>query len=153
MPANASDGQLSHRFLQVFKPTTATLNNNLADDEALKIFSCHITTAICCNPVSVSSQSSQHGLEQLWKEARDKDQVYQSAWKAVKDGKRKLPTALDLRLSISECKIDNLGNLLYWNQRWVPESEPLRTSIINAIHTSRALGHPGKKSHPPSYST
>jgi hypothetical protein len=144
MPANASDERLSHRFLQVFKPTTATPDNNLADDEALKIFSCHITTAICCNPVSVSSQSSQHGLEQLWEEARDKDQVYQSAWKAVKDGERKFPTALDLRLSISECKIDDLGNLLYQNWRWVPESEPLRTGIIHAIHTSRALGHPGR---------
>jgi hypothetical protein len=111
------------------------------------LFSClssHITTAISCNPVSVSSQSSQHGFEQLWKEARYKDQVYQSAWKAVKDGETMFPTALDLRLSISECKIDDLGNLLYQNQRWIPESKPLRTGIIHAIHTSRALGYPGR---------
>jgi hypothetical protein len=130
--------------LQVFKPATAAMDSDLADDEALKIFSCHVTAAIRCNPVSVSLPSSQHGLEQLWEEARDNDHVYQSAWKAVKDGERKFPTALDLRLSISECKIDDLGNLLYWNRRWVPESEPLRTGIIHAIHASRALGHPGR---------
>ena len=59
-------------------------------------------------------------------------------------GERKFLTALDLRLSISECEIDDSGNLLYRNRRWVPESEPLRTGIIHAIHASRALGHPGR---------
>jgi hypothetical protein len=45
MPANASDERLSRRFLQVFKPATAAMDSDLADDEALKIFSCHVTAA------------------------------------------------------------------------------------------------------------
>jgi hypothetical protein len=73
MPANASDERLSRRFLQVFKPATAGIDHDLADDEALKIFSCYATAAVCCNPVSVSSPLSQHEVEQLWEDARDKD--------------------------------------------------------------------------------
>jgi hypothetical protein len=65
MPANASNKQLSRRFLQVFKPATAAIDNNLADDKALKIFSCYVTALILCNLVSVSSPTSRYKLEQL----------------------------------------------------------------------------------------
>ena len=67
-----------------------------------------------------------------------------AAWKAVQDGERRFPTAIDLKLSIAECHLDNQGNLRYRNRRWVPDSEPLRTGLIHAIHSSKALGHPGR---------
>jgi hypothetical protein len=54
MPASASNKRLSRRFLQVFKPTT-TIDNNLADNKALKIFSYYITIAVYYNPISVFS--------------------------------------------------------------------------------------------------
>jgi hypothetical protein len=65
MPANASNKRLSRCFLQVFKPTTTAIDNNLADNKALKIFSCYVTALILCNLVSVSLPTSRHKLEQL----------------------------------------------------------------------------------------
>ncbi|KAG9184899.1 hypothetical protein G6011_06845, partial [Alternaria panax] len=146
MPANGSDARISRRFLQVFKPATATIDKDPADDEALKIFRCSVERpTVFSYPVSAPpTPPAQHRLEQLWEEAREKDQVYQSAWKAVRDGERKFPTALDLKLSISECRLDDSGNLLYRDRKWVPDSEPLRTGIIHKMHSSRALGHPGR---------
>jgi transposase InsO family protein len=146
MPINSSDDRISRRFLQIFKPTTATTDEELADDEALRSFRCSVKTpVIACYPVSSSATLlAQHRLEQLWEEAKEGDQTYQSAWKAVKDGERKFPTVLDLKLSIAECCLDESGNLLYRDRKWVPESEPLRTGIIHAIHASRVLGHPGR---------
>ena len=60
------------------------------------------------------------------------------------NSERKFLTALDLKLSIAECRLDESGNLLYRDRKWVPESEPLRTGIIHAIHSLRALGHLGR---------
>jgi hypothetical protein len=146
MPADSSDARISRRFLQIFKPTTATTDEELAEDEALRSFRCSVgRPVISCHPASLSAPlPAQHRLEQLWEEAKKGDQTYQLAWKAVKDGERKFPTALDLKLSIAECRLDESGNLLYRDRKWVPESEPLRTGIIHAIHSSRALGHPGR---------
>jgi transposase InsO family protein/predicted aspartyl protease len=146
MPADSSDARISRRFLQIFKPTTAATDEELAEDEALRSFRCNVKRpVISCYLASPSAPlPAQHRLEQLWEEAKEGDQTYQLAWKAVENGERKFPTALDLKLSIAECRLDESGNLLYRDRKWVPESEPLRTGIIHAIHSSRALGHPGR---------
>jgi hypothetical protein len=38
MPANSSDARISRRFLQIFKPVTATTDEELSEDEALRSF-------------------------------------------------------------------------------------------------------------------
>jgi hypothetical protein len=114
MPADSSDARISRRFLQIFKPTTATTDEELAEDEALRSFRCSVGRPVSCYPASPSAPlPAQHRLEQLWEEAKEGDQTYQLAWKAVKDGERKFLTALDLKLSIAECRLDESSNLLY----------------------------------------
>ena len=165
MPADTKDERLSHRFLQVFKPATAGLDKDEEEaDEALKIFKCRIDnqqsqrtlralraykrlqkdqkTHRCMTGFDRPPGQSQ--LEALWKEGRDKDEKYQIAWKAVKEGARRFPISLDLKLSIAECKLDENGNLLYRNRKWVPDHEPLRTGLIHAMHASKSTGHPGR---------
>ena len=58
---------------------------------------------------------------------------------------RRFPSALDLKVSIAECLIDNTGNLLFRGRRWVLESESLRTRLIQETHDSVMTGHLGRE--------
>lgn len=143
MPADATDIRLSRRFLQIFKPVMAETNQDFEEEEPLRAFQCQvIEEGLVSGPTQDTRK--QNNLEKLWEEACHQDNVYQEAWKAVKDGARRFPTALDLKLSIAECRLDTQGNLVYRDRKWVPDSEPLRTGLISTIHSSKALGHPGR---------
>ena len=84
-------------------------------------------------------------LENLWATARSNDDVYQSVVKAIKKGKRTLPTSLALKVFIGDCSLDNNETLLFRGKKWVPESEPLRTKLIQRTHDSLLTGHPGRE--------
>ena len=148
MPSDSSDERISRRFLQVFRPATAIATQ---DEPDLRIFrsGVKLQEPIDSYPIAVEEEPQEpqeppNELETLWEKAREQDSVYQMAHKAITQGDRKFPTALELKVSIAECKLDDQGNLLYRDRRWVPNSEPLRTGIIHAIHTAKALGHPGR---------
>ena len=64
---------------------------------------------------------------------------------AVREGKRTFPSELQVKVSISECELDNQERLLFRGRRWVPESEPLRTGLIQETHDSIVAGHPGRE--------
>ena len=111
MPVDATDTRLSQRFLQVFKPAMAESEQDL-EEEPLRAFRCQAAEERPILGLTLGSKE-QNSLEKLWEEACQQDQVYQEAWKAVKDEARRFPTALDLKLSIAECKLDTQGNLIY----------------------------------------
>jgi hypothetical protein len=43
------------------------------------------------------------------------------------------------------CLVDDKGRLQWRNRVWVPESEPLRTGIVQIAHLSLQTGHPGRE--------
>jgi hypothetical protein len=55
--------------------------------------------------------------------------VYQKLVEALRDGAPRFLTELGVRVSVSDCALVN-DQLTYRNRRWVPEGEPLRTSLI-----------------------
>ncbi|KAL1952650.1 hypothetical protein VTO42DRAFT_4567 [Malbranchea cinnamomea] len=83
-------------------------------------------------------------LEDLWKTAELNDPQWQASVQAIKDGKARFPQNLELKVSISKCAVNAQGQL-FRDQRWVPNSEPLRIRLLQAIHDSPINGHPGRE--------
>jgi transposase InsO family protein len=100
-------------------------------------------------PVSLvthqESPAHTHELEKLWLEALKNDRQHQDATQAVISQERRFPPSLGVKCSISECSINDRGELLYRGRRWVPNSENLRTRIISETHDSLLTGHPGRE--------
>lgn len=64
--------------------------------------------------------------------------------KLVVNGERNLLMKLykEKVVSISECSLDNRGLLCFRERVWIPDSEPLRTKIIQETYDSYITGHP-----------
>ena len=84
-------------------------------------------------------------LDMLWTHAKSQDEVYQAALQAVQQGARTFPSKLKLLVSTGECSVSPSGGLQFRDRLWVPDNEPLRTSIIQTIHDSTQTGHPGRE--------
>ena len=84
-------------------------------------------------------------LEGRWDDARQKDETYEGAVNAIRREAQVFPSTLGLKVSIAECGIDEEGRLLFRGRRWVPNSEPLRTALIQEAHDSMLTGHPGRE--------
>lgn len=91
------------------------------------------------------SGSGQSSLEEEWAGAIQQDDVYQQLLTAKESGKRTVPTELAgrARVSMADLSIES-GRLQYRGRWWVPESEPLRTRLMQETHDSKLMGHPGK---------
>jgi hypothetical protein len=85
-------------------------------------------------------------LQQFWHEVRQKNKLYQELSEAIRSKVQKLPTRINKQkiISIGECFLDNNGLLRFRNRIWIPDFEPLRTSIIQMIHDFYLIGYPGK---------
>ena len=83
-------------------------------------------------------------LSQLWDLAEESDDVYQRARTAIQEGARKFPPSLNLKISLAECSVET-NKVLFRGREWVPDSEPLRTTLIKLTHDSRLTGHPGRE--------
>lgn len=85
-------------------------------------------------------------LRQLWQEAKLADPDQERLVEAVREGRRTLPSNLDepVKLSIADCSLNDQGELLFRGRRWVPNHEPLRTKLIQALHDSTLTAHPGR---------
>jgi hypothetical protein len=84
-------------------------------------------------------------LEKLWLEALKGDRQHKDATQAVLDQEQRFPPSLGVKCSITECLVNNQGQLLYQGRKWVPNSENLRTRIISEVHDSLSAGHPGRE--------
>ena len=92
-----------------------------------------------------STQPPSYDDARLWDEARAQDEIFQEAESVVREGGRKFPSHLQLKVSVAECAIDNDNYLLFRGRRWVPNFESLRTTIIQHAHDSAIAGHPGRE--------
>ena len=145
LPADANDDRLQKRFIQVLKPTASYYREE--DEETTDIIA--MSMRVRALPAITRSNNredtrSQHDIENLWNQAVKNDQAYQDAREAVISQQGRFPVALQIKCSIAECKVEDQV-LYYRDRKWVPNHEPLRTSIIEQIHTSVVTGHPGRE--------
>ena len=84
-------------------------------------------------------------LQDEWDRAKAQDAVYQELTRAVRMEQGTFPARLAVKVSIAECSLSAEGELEFRGRRWVPDSEPLRTKIIQETHDSMIGGHPGRE--------
>ncbi len=131
LPVSLSDERLQYRHVQLLKPemfAPPKKANTVQEVQAM--------------PAETIERVD---LRNLWDTAREADASYGKMVKSVEEGKRVFPTELQVKVSISECEVDAQGRLLFRGRRWVPESEPLRTGLIQETHDSMVAGHPGRE--------
>lgn len=84
-------------------------------------------------------------LQILWDRGIDQDKEYSKIYTAVALGHRSFTPQLKLsNVQIVDCTIDDRGALLRRGVLWVPDWEPLRTSLVQQTHDSHLTGHPGR---------
>lgn len=127
-----SDKRVTSRVFQLLQPKQSHGRTSLP------------ATKLTLAPMNIEPATTTIVGPATWTEARGNDPQYLSAIKALEQGLRHFPPSLGLKLSIAECAIDPEGYLVYRKQRWVPDYEPLRTSLIQIAHESPTSGHPGR---------
>jgi hypothetical protein len=132
MPQDAADDRIQHRYMQLLRPTTRVIK----EEDSVTAF-----------PATTPSEEveANNELELLWDIAVEEDEQYSAIRQAVLNGERRLPPSLSLKISIADCAVDQDSRLLYRDRRWVPQSEPLRTELINNAHSPAVAGHPGRQ--------
>ncbi|KAI0994220.1 hypothetical protein K3495_g13962, partial [Podosphaera aphanis] len=134
-------------------------------DDRLAGRTIQLLPSISVNPTEVSSSSENNDgrveqvvqarifeedeLQNLWEQAVAVDKEWQRARDAVKSGERSFPPdiAQKLKANIAECSVAADGVLRGRENRiWVPDYEPLRTTIMQRTHDSHLSGHPGRDS-------
>lgn len=130
------DQRLTDRCIQLLKPGVLVANNEIRELSEI-------------NDVKSCTNDQMHGempdeLEE-WDMAAQNDSLYGKALLAVKTRANKFPIELNLKVSISECSLSNVGRLLFRGRLWVPEGLNLRVKLIQAIHDSPLNSHPGRE--------
>jgi hypothetical protein len=82
-------------------------------------------------------------MQLLWDRAVAADLVYRVVHYVVTRGDRSLPTNVDRVIQMPDCSFDERGIVCYRDIVWVPNHEPLCTSLIQHTHDSHITGHPG----------
>jgi hypothetical protein len=85
-------------------------------------------------------------IARYWDQAIEQDETYQAVRHAVQSGARSLNSVTKkLAVSLGDCTITNHNKLQWRNRTWVPNSEPIRTGIIQQAHLAVQTGHPGRE--------
>lgn len=83
-------------------------------------------------------------MQLLWDAAVIKDPSFRALHAAVAQGDRSLPAGVEVDAQMPDCSLDERGALCYRGALWVPDSEPLRTTLVQRTHDSYITGHPGR---------
>jgi transposase InsO family protein len=123
MPKDATDDRLTERVAQILKPSQFVNYARIM-------------------PVTAEVQSDEASFTQ-WEDAAHTDETYQGILRAVKNQERSLPVQFrHLKLSITDLAEEE-GRLRWRDRLWVPDSEPLRTALMQEAHDAALSGHPG----------
>ena len=132
VPKGISDERLSNRFRSMFAKVAIRPSRSVEEQDGPLDF----TTTI---PLF-----EEQSLQDEWTRARSTDPIYQRVSQALKDGERRIAAETGVKTSLAECELDERGLLCFRKRIWIPNSEPLRTGIIQRIHDSYVTGHPGR---------
>jgi hypothetical protein len=85
-------------------------------------------------------------LQALWEKGKEEDRDFLRLEDTIQREERVFPSnlATPVKVSVSDCSLDDSGFLRFRGRLWVPDFEPLRTAIIQEVHDSVLTGHPGK---------
>ena len=72
----------------------------------------------------------EYKLQELWQEAQQRDTTYHKISEALQKEEKQVAADTHVKTSLSECHLDERGLLCFRKRIWIPESEPLRTRII-----------------------
>ena len=133
MPKDISDERLSNRFQVLIKHIKVAPGRTADNDSG--------TRPDFESDVSMFQQEDQ---QREWVLARSKDRAYQTISMALYENVRRLPSDIGVKTSLAECHLDERGLLRFRDRVWIPESEGLRTSLIQQTHDSHITGHPGR---------
>lgn len=148
---NIADGRLEHRMTQMLKPQVlkglkfGTIQacpqrtNPVVQHDASEAVVLEAT-----NQLKTTSYETEN-LQNLWNEAEKQDELLLELTKAVREERRTFPTKLEIKVSIGDCELDESDKLLFRKRKWVPQSDELRTKIIQGTHDSMITGHPGRE--------
>ncbi|KAF9700524.1 hypothetical protein EKO04_001724 [Ascochyta lentis] len=172
VPLSTGDERTKTRQFQLLKPFARVVKTGPEDDSAndIQVFSSGLRRADRLLPVTPPNEELRENryekpeqtreetplarnsepydsieeFETLWKNAAKNDETYQLAKSSISLGARKFPVQLNLKVSLSECSVDDRDQLCYRGRVWVPNSDALRTKIIDDAHHSPIAGHPGQ---------
>ena len=84
-------------------------------------------------------------IQVLWDKSLKEDQNFHLVYTSVKNGDRSLPSSIREPVQMLDFALDHKKALTYRGALWVPDWEPLRTSLIQRVHDSHVTGHPGRE--------
>ena len=99
------------------------------------------------DPAATANLFDDKEMQSLWAKGVMSDTDWRRARDSVKAGDRAFPPdiARKIRANIAECTVAADGVLRGRENRiWVPDFEPLRTTIMQSVHDSYLSGHPGR---------
>ena len=133
IPQNANDERVSFRFRSIFGDVTVRTGRAQRELEGEEL---DLET-----PVQMFEDPE---MQQLWEDARRTDAIYRVFSTAIFKEHRRIPAGTDTKVSLAECELDERRLLRFRGRLWVPNSEPLRTRILQQVHDSYTTGHPGR---------
>ncbi|KAI0992990.1 hypothetical protein K3495_g15194, partial [Podosphaera aphanis] len=137
-PIGLSDERTEGRILQLLTPVSASPASITVKESEQGVEN---------DPASLARLFDDDEVQALWKRGVEVDKDWRRARDAVRSGERGFPPDLSFKLTtnIAECTVAADGVLRGREGRiWVPNYEPLRTSIMQRTHDSHLAGHPGK---------
>lgn len=84
-------------------------------------------------------------LQRLWDEGVAADPLYRIRCDALRAGLRRFPKEAGTTAQIADCALSAHGALQFRGRLWMPCYEPLTTSILQRVHDSPVVGHPGRE--------
>jgi hypothetical protein len=120
LPIDSQDDRLQRRYIQLLKPGSVIAEGS----PIATIVSAPVRPTTLAPPLS---DIAPFDLFVHWDQAIQEDTEYTAVLEAIQKGHRKLPPELLLKLSISECSIQD-NHLTFRNRLWIPKG--LRTQLI-----------------------
>ncbi|KAI1000096.1 hypothetical protein K3495_g8097 [Podosphaera aphanis] len=104
-----------------------------------------VVKACSVTAVKIRSPFQDEELKDLWNKALEEDMSYTEIKKTVESTASHWPTTLKIQsVELSQCTVDEQGVVHRSGKIWIPNYEPLRTKIIQTLHDSQTVGHPGR---------
>ncbi|KAI0992408.1 hypothetical protein K3495_g15777, partial [Podosphaera aphanis] len=84
-------------------------------------------------------------LNNLWCKGQEADGEFRDIKKALESDQRCFPSSVTIKISISECSIDDNGHVRRRDRLLIPTFEPLQTALIHKAHDFPLTGQPGRE--------
>jgi hypothetical protein len=136
----------SNRFsCDVCRPASGTTKEPARAQDKIAPDTCSGIQPRAVIPGENGGEGDEDTSARQWAEAIGQDSIYKDAVTALERRARKFPPTTGIKVSLSECSLNEKGFLMYRDRKWVPGDAFLRTSIIAETHNSPAADHPGRE--------